>query len=71
LFRKHAFTNKKRYRVMLKAKEFTLELEKIDAGENPLRLEGENKGIAELAASISRIGLNPGKELSKWKNQKT
>jgi ParB family chromosome partitioning protein len=45
---------------MLKAKEFTLELEKIDAGENPLRLEGENKGIAELAASISRIGLiNP------------
>ena len=45
---------------MLKAKEFTLELEKIDAGENPFRLEGENKGIAELAASISRIGLiNP------------
>jgi len=45
---------------MLKAKEFTLELEKIDAGENPLRLEGENKGIAELTASISRIGLiNP------------
>jgi len=37
-----------------------LELEKIDAGENPLRLEGQNKGIAELAASISRIGLiNP------------
>jgi len=45
---------------MQKAKEFTLELEKIDAGENPLRLEGENKGIAELAVSISRIGLiNP------------
>jgi len=30
---------------MLKAKEFTLELEKIDAGENSLRLEGENKGV--------------------------
>lgn len=45
---------------MLKAKVFTVGLEKIDAGENPLRLEGENKGIAELAASISRIGLiNP------------
>lgn len=45
---------------MQKAKEFTLELGKIDAGENPLRLEGEDKGIAELAASISRIGLiNP------------
>ncbi len=45
---------------MLKAKEFTIELEKIDAGENPLRLEGDNKGIAELADSISRIGLiNP------------
>jgi len=45
---------------MLKAKEFTIELERIDAGENPLRLEGENKGIAELATSISRIGLiNP------------
>jgi len=42
---------------MLKTKEFTIELEKIDAGENPLRLEGENKGIAELAESISRIGL--------------
>ena len=51
MLRKHAFTNKKRYRVMLKAKEFTLELEKIDAGENPLRLEGESKGIAELSAS--------------------
>ncbi len=45
---------------MLKIKEFTSELEEIDAGENPLRLEGENKGIAELAESISRIGLiNP------------
>ena len=45
---------------MLKAKEFTIELEKIDAGENPLRLEGENKGIAELSESIKRIGLiNP------------
>jgi ParB family chromosome partitioning protein len=45
---------------MQNAKEFTLELKKIDAGENPLRLEGENKGIAELAASIGRIGLiNP------------
>ena len=45
---------------MLKTKEFTIELEEIDAGENPLRLEGENKGIAELAESISRIGLiNP------------
>ncbi|MHC4657519.1 MAG: ParB/RepB/Spo0J family partition protein [Planctomycetota bacterium] len=45
---------------MLRAKEFTIELEKIDAGENPLRLEGENKGIAELSESIKRIGLiNP------------
>ena len=45
---------------MLKTKEFTIELEKIDAGENPLRLEGENKGIAELSESIKRIGLiNP------------
>ena len=45
---------------MLKTKEFTIELEGIDAGENPLRLEGENKGIAELTESISRIGLiNP------------
>lgn len=45
---------------MLKTKEFTIELEEIDAGENPLRLEGENKGIAELSESISRIGLiNP------------
>ena len=45
---------------MLKTKEFTIELEEIEAGENPLRLEGENKGIAELAESISRIGLiNP------------
>jgi len=45
---------------MLKTKEFTIGLEEIDAGENPLRLEGENKGIAELAESISRIGLiNP------------
>ena len=45
---------------MLKTKEFTIELEKIDAGENPLRLEGKNKGIAELSESISRIGLiNP------------
>lgn len=45
---------------MLKTKKFTIELEEIDAGENPLRLEGENKGIAELAESISRIGLiNP------------
>jgi len=45
---------------MLKTKEFTIELEEIDAGENPLRLEGEDKGIAELAESISRIGLiNP------------
>ena len=34
---------------MLKTKEFTIELEKIDASENPLRLEGENKGITELA----------------------
>jgi len=42
---------------MLKTKEFTVGLEKINAGENPLRLEGENKGIAELAESISRIGL--------------
>jgi ParB family chromosome partitioning protein len=45
---------------VLKPRELTLELEKIDAGENPLRLEGKNKGIAELAASIRRIGLiNP------------
>lgn len=45
---------------MLKTKEFTIELEEIDAGENPLRLEGENKGIAELSETISRIGLiNP------------
>jgi len=45
---------------MLKTKEFTIELGEIDAGENPLRLEGENKGIVELAAPISRIGLiNP------------
>jgi ParB family chromosome partitioning protein len=45
---------------MLKTKEFTIELEEIDAGENPLRLEGQDKGIAELAESISRIGLiNP------------
>ena len=45
---------------MLKTKEFTIELEKIEAGENPLRLEGKNKGIAELSESISRIGLiNP------------
>jgi len=45
---------------MLKTKEFTIELEEIDAGENPLRLEGENKGIAELTESIRRIGLiNP------------
>lgn len=42
---------------MLKTREFTVEIEKIHAGENPLRLEGENKGIAELAESISRIGL--------------
>jgi ParB family chromosome partitioning protein len=45
---------------MLKTKEFTIGVEEIDAGENPLRLEGQNKGIAELAESISRIGLiNP------------
>jgi len=45
---------------MLKTKEFTIKLEEIDAGENPLRLEGENKGITELAESIRRIGLiNP------------
>jgi len=45
---------------MLKTREFTIELEEINAGENPLRLEGQNKGIAELAESISRIGLiNP------------
>lgn len=45
---------------MLKTKEFTIELEEIEAGENPLRLEGENKGIAELSESIKRIGLiNP------------
>ncbi len=45
---------------MLKTKEFTIELEEIDAGENPLRLEGHNKGIAELTESIRRIGLiNP------------
>jgi len=45
---------------MLKTKEFTVGIEKIDAGENPLRLEGKNKGIDELAESISRIGLiNP------------
>jgi len=45
---------------MLKTREFTVALEKIDAGENPLRLEGKNKGIDELADSISRIGLiNP------------
>ncbi len=45
---------------MLKTKEFTITLEKINAGENPLRLEGENKGITELAESIRRIGLiNP------------
>jgi ParB family chromosome partitioning protein len=31
--------------------------EEIDAGENPLRLEGKNKGITELADSIKRIGL--------------
>jgi hypothetical protein len=37
---------------MLKTKEFTIELEEIDAGENPLRLEGKNKGITELADSI-------------------
>ena len=45
---------------MLKTKVFTIKLEEIDAGENPLRLEGENKGITELAESIRRIGLiNP------------
>ena len=45
---------------MLKTREFTVEIEKIHAGENPLRLEGENKGIAEPAESIIRIGLiNP------------
>jgi len=45
---------------VLKTREFTVEIEKIHAGENPLRLEGENKGIAEPAESISRIGLiNP------------
>ena len=45
---------------MLKTKEFTIKLEEIDAGENPLRLEGKNKGITELAESIRRIGLiNP------------
>lgn len=45
---------------MLKTKEFTIRLEEIDAGENPLRLEGHNKGIAELTESISSIGLiNP------------
>lgn len=45
---------------MLKTKEFTVDIGKIYAGENPLRLEGENKGIVELAESISRIGLiNP------------
>lgn len=45
---------------MLKTREFTVGLEKINAGENPLRLEGKNKGIDELADSISRIGLiNP------------
>jgi len=45
---------------MLKTKEFSVEIEKIYAGENPLRLEGKNKGIDELAESISRIGLiNP------------
>jgi ParB family chromosome partitioning protein len=45
---------------MLKTKEFTIELGEIDAGENPLRLEGKNKGITELAESIRRIGLiNP------------
>lgn len=45
---------------MLKTREFTVEIEKIHTGENPLRLEGENKGIAELSESISRIGLiNP------------
>lgn len=45
---------------MLKAKELTVETEKIYAGQNPLRLEGRNKGIDELAESISRIGLiNP------------
>ena len=32
-----------------RAKEFTVEIETINAGENPLRLEGENKGITELA----------------------
>jgi ParB family chromosome partitioning protein len=42
---------------MLRTKEFIIELEEIDAGENPLRLEGKNKGIAELADSIKRIGL--------------
>ena len=45
---------------MLKTREFTVEIEKIHDGENPLRLEGENKGIAEPAESIIRIGLiNP------------
>jgi len=45
---------------MLKTKESTVEIEKIYASENPLWLEGKNKGIDELAESISRIGLiNP------------
>lgn len=47
---------------MLKTREFTVEIEKIHAGENPLRLEGENKGIAELSESISRIGLTQANE---------
>jgi len=45
---------------MLKTQEFTIAIEKVYAGENPMRLAGKNKGIDELAESISRIGLiNP------------
>jgi hypothetical protein len=41
---------------MLKTKEFTVAIEKVYAGENPMRPAGKSDGVDEPAESISRIG---------------
>lgn len=42
---------------MLKTKEFTVAIEKVYAGENPMRPAEKSDGVDESAESISRIGL--------------